>query len=315
MSAVAFGVIIIILNIIGTILNGAVIVLFIKKPKLRRTAANKFLLNLMVAGIVISLLSIVLSSLLFQPKDEHRLPNLAGVLTSKIAFVLSLLLVTLDRFLAVQLPLRYKDILTTTRVHFLIALVWFICITTTIVQIIMTSLIKRPLMELFEILVIAMVSLAFLGMFVLITVNLVVFREVKRQVDFLVSTTVSVDSSRNSRETLRHREVKSAHLCFAMVSSFTISWLPAVIRGILFLQGRKNAVDTTDILSTLSALFVAINVAINPCLYVLLKEEVRDSMKKLFLPSRFCVRISQFNEGSTDFEAIAMRNPRKAEPS
>ena len=308
MSFLALGVTIIIVNIIGTISNGAVIVLFIKKPKLRRTVTDKFLLNLMVAGVVTTLGSIAMTVLLFHSKDEHRLPNLVGILISKIAFVLSLLLVTLDRFLAVQLPLRYKDVMTTFRVHCLITLVWLICIAVTIVQIVTASYSNKTLMNLLEILVIVKVSLAFLGMFVLIAVNLVVFREVKRQVDFLISTTVSVDSNGNSREMLRQREVKSAHLCLAMVSSFTISWLPVVIKGILFLKGRENTVNPTDILSTLCALFVAINVAINPCLYVLLKEEVRNAMKKLFLSSSFCERISQFNEKSRNFEVTSMRS-------
>ena len=285
-TTIVFTIFIMIVNIFGAIVNGAVIILFIKKPSLRRGTTNKFLMNFMITGFFITFNSMVMAILFhFRQNSKDWLDGLADLLVTSIAFELSLLLVTLDRFIAVQMPLRYKDILSTKRVYVLIAMVWMLCSAAGTSQAILVYKMKQSLNEFIQILTIVIITLTLVSMFVLTAVNLVVFREVKRQIDFLISVTVSSSNSSNEhRNDLRKQEEKSVQLCYAMVLSFIVCWSPLLIYGFLLLKYNENTHSPSDIFPALSAIFIGINTILNPCLYTLLKEEIWNSVKKMLPP-------------------------------
>ena len=286
--------------IISAILNASVIILFIRQSTLRDNATNKFLLNLMITGLCITIIITIIALLKLAKVeiDSYRITHMSAVLISSIAFEMSLLLVTLDRFIAVQLPLRYRDILNTTRVHFLIGIVWVIIIIVIIIGIAMAHS-NLPKKNRMNILITAMVALTLFSMLVLIGVNLVVFREVKRQIEFLISITISPDSSKSSRDIFKKQERRSAYLCFAMAFSFIICWLPGVIIGCVTLTDKNTNVNImsithTDLFLGIAGLLIALNMIFNPSIYVLLKEDVKLAIKNLLRSSYCSRRVSHF---------------------
>ena len=310
MVSIAFTIFNLAISVIGVILNGALIILLIKRPALRSNSTNKFLLNLMITGFGITINTMVMEILHVSKKYEHsyHIPHMVSVLISSIAFEMSLLLVTIDRFIAVQLPLRYRDILSTGMVYLLTSMIWLISLIATIIGIATVSTHRHtPVIKLMSILITVFIALSLVSMFVLTAVNLAVFRQVKRQIDFLISVTVPTEENANSREKLKKQEIKSAYLCFAMVFSFIICWLPAVIKGFHIVADKNVKVSDHDLHLSLSALFIALDMVINIFLYVLLKEEIKLAIRKLFRSSRWgcCQRIAHIRE------SISNRDPSR----
>ena len=112
------------------IANSMVFYIFYRKPSLL-TISNRFVLNLTIGNFLITILlmPIVLGSHLAEEWGLGEVYcTITGVLTTLLftACVLSLLLISLDRYHAIIKPFRYSSTITSTRATLFIILVWVI---------------------------------------------------------------------------------------------------------------------------------------------------------------------------------------------
>ena len=112
--------------IIGSLSNGFVIVTFLAERELRRRPADLFILNLAVADVVfLTTFQPWLTHVLNQNGIEHGYyfyESLCGFVN--LSSQHAIMLIAIDRLIAVMLPLRYKTLVTRKVIYILISISW-----------------------------------------------------------------------------------------------------------------------------------------------------------------------------------------------
>ncbi len=250
---------------------------FISNRELCRTASNKFLVNFLATNFPVAIagLVVIVRSKQSAKKKELKAQMLVSsiLIVSLFSYLLGLLLVTIDRFIAITRPFFYAEKMTGRNVHRIIALFW-ISVAAFFISAITRVLVdtsNSPVKTSHTILLIA----SFVGIATLLIINLVIFSKIRRQVRYL--NTVSVGDTDSNRRLLRRSERKAAYLCFAMVATQAICWLPHCVTGMVeeYNQGKKHLMRYTTSLYYIALL-------INAFLYVFWHSEMRRAVKGLF---------------------------------
>ena len=279
MQQLAFGILNIITDLLGILLNGKVILSFSRQSRDSSFIGKWFLLNLMISNLVLCTGSLILTVLmLVKLQNEFLQYNLSFILVASVGAEACLLLVTADRFIAVQFPLLYPRLMKNNVAISCIALNWLLLVTTAILigltssnstgRILLESIIKGMW--------ISMVVVTLAGVLILSFVNLVIFHEIKKQTNRLLSLSVNnttANSVENSPSTqlLRDQQKRSAILCFGMVICFILCWLPTVVFScIALINDQSTIID--DFVWYISRLFISASMIINPCFYGLIKK-------------------------------------------
>ena len=278
MQELTFNVLNIVADLVGILLNGKVVISFAKQIRGSNFIAKGFSLNLMVSNLILCLTSLIMTLLVFlEVVNEFLLYNLSFILITSVAVEASLLLITADRFIAVQFALRYSRIITKNVVIWCISLKWLLIVTSVISVGLSTphSTSHIQLETVVKGMWISMVIVTIFGVFTLSFVNSFIFHEVRRQTNILLSVTVNSfqHSSEKavSTQLLRDQQKRSAILCFAMVICFIICWLPTVVFSCIALKNDQSDV-IDDVVWYASRLFISVNMIINPCLYGLIRK-------------------------------------------
>ena len=116
---------------LAAVIGNAVVLWLFYKNKSLRTISNRFLASLCVADFLVGLvmdptwIAIRFST---QPQRTHILKQVINLLWihTTAATVFNLCCVSVDRFIAICFPFRYKDIITKKRCHAVITMVWLI---------------------------------------------------------------------------------------------------------------------------------------------------------------------------------------------
>ena len=249
---------------LGVITNGSLLVIFIRSKRLRSIPSNKLICSLLFSDLLIEL------------GFAFTIPITAESLAQKIAFLLSAVAMTLtvlnlcsiwiDRIVTLKMSFRHHRIINNKRVAKILIATWSVGITLAITSIVMFSC--RMDTTAYQKWRYVSSIMTFVGFFVLMIANAIIFCEARKQACKINRTTTRL------RRNFLTLQLKSTYMCISMVTAFLVFWLPYLIENLrVLVHGKNNCKGTWFHLFCAS--MTICNTVINPCLYVLLNRDTR----------------------------------------
>jgi len=239
--------------------NIALFLFILTHKKLRNSKANKHFLNLQLVHLMLSVSGcccVFLPS--HHPIEEVIVNN--GLL---LQMFLALILTTLDRYLAIQYPYRYEKIKTRS-VFRVIAATWVLTFV-----FIGVSLYFKNMDDVIDLkLLVVSTAIISIAIVVLCCSNLKVHLVAKHAAETLTKN--------------KHTKIlKSTYVCFALVFSFVVSWLPYLVQNILRLCKIYHADGSAT--STRVLVQVAfMNCLLDPILFVAFRKDAKKEVGRIF---------------------------------
>eukprot|EP00794_Sanderia_malayensis_P011105 gene11106-12274_t len=299
---------------LAILVNGLILATFVTSKSLRKRVSNLFLMNLVLSDLLTAVAALIPMIIrMTQPdRDDAKVAAmfLYVVTAMMFSYLLSVLLVTLDRFIAIVTPYRYQSLLRRRNAKIIIFVSW-LPIDAFLITGIALAMSDDPKMLSVarKSLTIAMFIVALTGIVFLVIANLLIFREVRRQVKLLSSITVFDNNdntaSKANQDKLRQKELRAAYLCFAIVALFVCTWGP--FAALLFTnvqESHKN--HSTGLASDIWQFVTFAGLIINPCLYVPFTSELRNKLKAPFrkFKQRF-LKTEEVNTGESTNSELA----------
>lgn len=276
----------IILAVLIVAINAFVLALVYKKKALR-TVTNYILCSLAASDLMTGLFSIpvyIACNLTWSIK-VCLMSDIILRITS-ISTVLHLLMVTIDRYLAIIYSLRYHSLVTKKRATIVLALVWSLSMFTSLIQLAWyitddLTVAHRPESILEKEIPYDIASIVFffaIPLLVMIVTYSFIFFEVLRQSRNIKKN--SVPGYQENRQQTRH-EWKAALTFAIMLAVFTLCWLSFFILRIQQNFGNKF-LELSHLAEYILHMFRFLTSFINPCLYIFGKHDFRKSLSKIF---------------------------------
>lgn len=233
------------------LLNLCLIILILRCKKLYRKHNVKCFISLFTAHILMAV-----SQFLSNLYDNVEIPLLMNALL--LQMFSSLMIASIDRFLAIKYPFRYNKI-TTRHVNGTVAISWILSMVF-FASIVVINIQQTSLTILSSCLIVV-------SSLVLTATNFSVYSLAKRHSKAIEKTTVQTTENRNPSQ-----RNKFIYVCFALVASFVVLWLPYLTYNILKLLGFN---DQCKILLRSTEFFAFSNSVLDPVLFVLFRKDVK----------------------------------------
>lgn len=280
-----FDVLPITLGVLIILFNGLVLFLVVRRKQLRNTA-NYMLCSLALSDILTGVLCIPINltcNILRRDLECILAENFLRF--TSISTVFHLLAVTADRYLAIIHSLRYYILVTPRRGFATMAMIWFISITAAFVQLTWnnpsTSDVNKNASQRIANIevtydIVNLVACFGFPLCFMIFVNSKIFYEVVRQSNIMRQNNAPgmEDSKKRQR-----REWKAALIFVIMFIVYIVCWLP------YFLWRLQHNIGNTffelePITEYVFAYLRVLSSLLNPCIYVLGKNDFRKALRK-----------------------------------
>lgn len=303
--------------------NAIVCGLVLKFERLH-TPTNFLIANMSLGDIIVSLGMVPGVAITFNPFLLARryfclVLWCTQMLGSSIS-CLSLLSITLDRYLKITRPLRFVTMVTIRRVGFVVAFIWMYTFTMTIL------LPFSGLTQQFQIcfdftsvfnlihIQIYLVTCGLIPFVIMFFCYVSIFRVVLEKSKSMKSTEMAManvkrrneeenaktgeqDKSKSRRPSMMkpwvRRQIKSLKTLVIVIGFTAVAWLP--IDTVLFLEIYNSDYRATLTLRTILSWFTYLNSAANPFIYALRSEEFRVALRQVL--KAFCRRDEVNNKG------------------
>ncbi|XP_019358680.1 PREDICTED: glucose-dependent insulinotropic receptor [Gavialis gangeticus] len=267
--------------------NLLVIVVVYKLMKKKRGTNYIFILNLAFADLLVGVMCIAeaLDDMLdgnFDRNLSFCLLRICMSLTPCIGSILTLLLISLDRYLAVKLPLHYPALLNKIPIVFSLTILWAISFLFGHMPLIFPSLQKSNYTGYCGLLYAAkseyLYAICF-GIFIpvlliLICLHVSVGRIAYSQHKRILRSCLQAEPLRAH---LRH--FKALRTALIVIICFTLSWGPYYMVGIV--QAICESCNLAELLKDILFLLGELNSLINPIIYALYSKDIRSHLAKL----------------------------------
>ncbi|XP_055056541.1 adenosine receptor A2b [Misgurnus anguillicaudatus] len=291
-----------------------------------KNATNYFLVSLAVADILVGCLAIpfAITISIGLRSDFYGCLFLACfVLVLTQSSIFSLLAVAIDRYLAVKIPLRYKELVTGKRARKIITILWILSFIIGLIPFVgwnrretsccgneshsaqtanvsdtavaETGFLQSCHLECFFENVVDMSYMVYFNFFgcvlppllIMLGIYAKIFTVARQQLR-QIELKCSVSSGDNQHRGLLQREIRAAKLLSIIVGLFALCWLPVHILNCLTLFYRE--LEKPSFVMNIAILLSHANSAINPIIYAYRIREFRVTFRRILKRHFFCRR-------------------------
>ncbi|CAH2247151.1 glucose-dependent insulinotropic receptor-like [Pelobates cultripes] len=293
MSSLIYAVLHIILSILIPTANIVVIVILSKILKKNHCKSYIFILNLAAADLLVGLMCILeaLDDMFDGDFDKNLffcLLRLCFTVTPCIGSILTLLLISLDRYLAVTLPLSYSKIMNMKSICALLTVLWTIAFIIGHMPLIFPSLQQINYSGICGLFYAAKSDYLYILCFLVFLPALVTI--------VCLHTAVGRIAYSHHKRIQRTRAVlptnhptqssnfKAARTVLIVIICFTLSWGPYYITGII--QATCTSCKLVDLLKDILFVLGELNSLLNPIIYTFYCREIRSYLHRFIICKR-----------------------------
>lgn len=267
---VKFDVYIVCLSTVAITLVLAILYVFLKaRRKIFRNRSNTFLLSLLVALLLNQTCLVLFTSVQSISSSRSALTIFRHISTNLLVAVSSnIVAITINQYMLIKYSLQYEAVFGAKRQYGLISLTWFIPLCNFIFQFIVSNEKVNT-----GIVIITILS----SIIFILSVNTYLYFNILHHIQKIsVESTLQTDSK--SLLKLKRKEKKAFHITLFIVSSYSLTFVTLPINHILMLF----SIHPKEFL-LFSTYLVTANTIFDACVYILMKEDVRNEFKRIIL--------------------------------
>lgn len=262
-----------VMSFVTSVLNFMVILTFAKTPSLREKPSNILILGLAVSDFGVGVLTQPLFCVLKFAElknDAYFIKTIDTVFycscygLTTVSF-LTLTAITIDRFLAIKLHLRYNELVTTKRYSITLVIIWVICS--------LYGAFKDfyKIQIFFNILTTILCSILILNVYLLFKISRIV-RSHSLQIQ------AQQQSVEQSIDIPRYK--KSVNTIYYVVGAFVLCYTLYIVK-MIGLNFESSQTQSVKVWFDLAITIVMLNSIINPIIYCWRIEDMRQAAKKI----------------------------------
>lgn len=285
-----FNVINVILGSLSILTNSLILVFIVCDRKLRHISSNIVLSSLLVVGIIIGVLLITFYGWFFTP-TTYRYPSctILTIISQSLLlnYNLHMILISADKYLRVAYPIRYPNILSTSKLTAAIAMLWILAFT--LVGSIYSGMVTNQIcflnrslhtIILATVLVVITIFLPLASIiFLYIAIMCLVYSRAKAVITIMPH--VKQANVRRNKKAIQQMAI--------IIGIFSLCWLPYTIAYMIGLRYQWTV--SLDTLYGLKALLYA-HITINPMVYYCYTLSLRREGGRVWRRSIRRVRVS-----------------------
>ena len=275
------------LAIIPTILLNALVIFVVATRRRLQTTSNILLASLagtdVLSGLVVQPIAIAVEvkrALGVQPFCTLETVRAIALYAQSFASLNHIVLVSIDRYIAVKDALRYQGIVTKARIKKVVSVAWTIAVVLEIQEIVMAAMdsgskFYSVYWTLTEVLLVA-VNLACIGGICYCYVY--IFSESRRQRNRLQTAQLSHEEAKQMR-----KDNKAAHTLAIILGALIISYLPSIILLLVIETFSNDALNpsVTPIFSSWASTSVLLNSLASPIIYCWRNKKFRSAFLEI----------------------------------
>ncbi|XP_030071521.1 glucose-dependent insulinotropic receptor-like [Microcaecilia unicolor] len=287
MSAIIYAVVHAVLSVLILTANILVIVIIIKIMKGRQGNSYIFILNLAAADLLVGIMCIteLFDDLLDGDFDSSLilcLLRLCFTITPSIGSILTLILISLDRYLAVSLPLYYLKIMNKKSVAALIALLWIISFLIGHLPLILPALQESNYQGFCGLFYAARKEYLYVlcfSVFLPALVTLVSLHVSVGKIAYFHHRRIRRTSVPWAHHAFPFYHLKAARTALIVIICFTLAWGPYYVAGLV--QVFCSSCNLLNLLKDILFILGETNSLLNPLIYTFYSQEIRRHLSQI----------------------------------
>lgn len=252
----------IIQQVLSLCFNTSLLSYIISDRKLRSKKPNQFFVNLLLVHIILSLAAIT---------SKFVIPFEVAVFNNGIFMEMffSLVICSFDRYINITFPFKYA-FLTTTKILGVIVISWFISTVFVVLAIVLRITNYQTTL--------VCTALIIFSSVILLISNIHIYLIARRHASLILKNNTAASDAINREK----RSLRATRVCFSLVLSFILLWLPFSIHNAMVLSHLYK--PSAEKFFTKAVFNVGcFNSLVDPILYICFRKDMKARLMKVFL--------------------------------